>query len=189
MPAGTGDRFGAMQRIACLLIGITTACGGGTESGPADLTGTTPPGKSVGARVFSGADGAGNQVRGWKLEFFEQGPGADCLSAKTILVASVAIYTNQPADSSDAHAILMAPGDIPIVMENPPTVAGNAAANMGGKGVTITSGIVTISEFHLTDVMHADRIKGTITAGGTDGTGNPVSVAGSFDAPYCPEED
>ncbi len=177
-----------MQRIACLLIGITAACGGGTDSGPATLTGTNPPGKSVGARVFSGPDGNMNNVLGWNLEFFEQGPGADCLSAETTVVAKVGIYTNQPADGSKEQATL-AIGDIPIVTTSPPSVAGNAAATMGAEGVVIMSGIVSITEFHLVDLTHADRIKGTITAGGTDGSGNPVSITGTFDAPYCPEED
>jgi len=179
-----------MQRIACLLIGITAACGGGTESGPAALMGVTPPGKSVGARIFAGPDGAGNNVLGWKLEFFEQGPGADCLSADTKVVASVGIYTNQP-DTGDkkAQAILVI-GEVSIVTMSPPLVNGNYAATMSAKGVVITSGLVSITEFHLTDATHADRIKGSITAGGMDGgTGETINVTGSFDAPYCPEED
>lgn len=177
-----------MQRIACLLIGITAACGGGTDSGPAELTGVVPPGKSVGARTFHGLDGNMMDVLGWKLEFFEQGPGADCLSSETIVVASIGIYTNQPYDGVKPQAILLT-GEIPIVPTSPPPVAGAAAATMSAKGVAITSGQLTISEFHLVDTMHADRIKGTIVAGGMDGTGNPISVNGSFDAPYCPEED
>lgn len=178
-----------MQRFACLLIGITAACGGGTDSGPATLSGIDPPGKSVGARLFSGPDSAGNQVLGWKLEFFEQAPGADCLSADTKVVASIAIYTNQADDGSKEQAIL-ATGDIAIVKENPPTVNGNAVATMGTKdGIVIQSGIVTISEFHLTDLTHADRIKGTVVAGGMDGgTGQAISLSGDFDAPYCPED-
>ncbi|HEU4614807.1 MAG TPA: hypothetical protein VFS15_22095 [Kofleriaceae bacterium] len=176
-----------MQRFACLLIGITAACGGGTDSGPAMLTGVNPPAKSVGARLFSGPDAAGNQVLGWKLEFFEQAPGADCLSADTKVVASLAIYTNQADDGSTDQAIL-ATGDIPIVKENPPPVNGNAAATMSAKDLVIMSGIVSISEFHLTDLTHADRIKGTVAAGGMDGgTGQAVSLSGDFDAPYCPE--
>jgi hypothetical protein len=177
-----------MQRLACLLIGITAACGGSdTDSGPASLTGVSPPPMSVGARIFEGADGAGNMVMGWKLEFFEQGPGADCLSADTKVVAAIGIYTNQPAGSKP-QAILPT-GDIPIVMTSPPTVAGNAAATMSAKGVVINSGLVTITDFHLTsDQMHADRIKGTVNAGGMDGTtGQSVPVTGEFDAPYCPE--
>ncbi|HEY5951577.1 MAG TPA: hypothetical protein VIV40_39055 [Kofleriaceae bacterium] len=176
-----------MQRIACLLIGITAACGGGTDSGPASLTGTTPPGKSVGARTFEGADGAGNMVLGWKLEFFEQGPGADCLSEDTKVVASVGIYTNQAAGSKP-QAILPL-GEVPIVTTSPPVVNGQYAATMSAQGVVITSGAVSITEFHLTpDAMHADRIKGMVNAGGMDGgTGASIAVTGAFDAPYCPE--
>jgi hypothetical protein len=177
-----------MQRIACLLIGITAACGGGTDSGPAELTGVVPPGKSVGARTFHGLDGNMMDVLGWKLEFFEQGPGADCLSSETKVVASIGIYTDQLYDGVKPQAILPT-GEIPIVAASPPPVAGRAAATMSAMGVAIVSGQLTITEFHLVDTMHADRIKGTIVVGGMDGTGNPVSVTGSFDAPYCPEED
>jgi hypothetical protein len=178
-----------MQRFVCLLIGITAACGGGTESGPASLTGTIPPGKSVGARLFEGPDGEGNMVLGWKIEFFEQGPGADCLSAETKLVAAIGIYTRQAA-GSQPQALLEVGVGIPITTMTPPIVNGHAAANMSGEGVVIQSGLLTITEFHLLpDAKHADRIKGTVSAGGNDGTGNPVQVDGTFEAPYCPEED
>jgi len=176
-----------MQRLACLLLGIAAACGGGTESGPANLTGVMPPAKSVGARTFIGDDGNMVRVHGWKIEFFEQGPGADCLSSETKVVASIGIYTNQP-DDGRAQGIL-AIGDIPIVPVNPPPVAGAAAAFMSAKGVTIQSGLVMITEFHLVDVTRGDRIKGEIVAGGMDGAGGDVSVTGTFDVPYCPEEE
>ena len=139
-----------MQRIACLLIGITAACGGGTESGPATLTGTTPPGKSVGARVFEGADGEGNQVLGWKLEFFEQGPGADCLSAETNVVASIGIYTRQAAGGTQPQALLDVGVTIPITVMSPPIVNGHAAATMAAEGVVIQSGTLIFTEFHRT---------------------------------------
>jgi hypothetical protein len=177
-----------MQRIACLLIGICAACGGGTESGPANLTGVMPPAKSVGARTFTGLNGNMMDVLGWKLEFFEQGEGADCLSEDTNVVASIGIYTTQANDGMDGHALLQI-GDIPIVTTSPPPVNGAAAAVMSAEGVIITSGVLTLTEFHLSDTTHADRIKGTVTAGGMDGTGVAVSVTGTFDAPYCPEED
>ena len=60
---------------------------------------------------------------------------------------------------------------------------------MSAMGVVSVQGLLTITEFHLSDTTHADRIKGTVTAGGTDGAGGGVSVTGTFDAPYCPEED
>lgn len=178
-----------MQRIACLLIGITAACGGGgTDSGPANLTGVMPPAKSVGARTFAGPDGNGMNVRGWKLEFFEQGEGADCLSSETKVVARIGIYSNQPDDGMDVHALLQV-GDIPIVVASPPPVNGAAAATMSAEGANMIQGLVSITEFHLSDATHGDRIKGTVTAGGMDGTGGGVSIMGTFDAPYCPEED
>jgi len=177
-----------MQRLACLLIGITAAaCGGGTDSGPADLMGTTPPGKSVGARTFAGAEGNGMNVLGWKLEFFEQGPGADCLSTDTKVVARIGIYTNQLDDGVKPQALLQI-GDIPIVPQSPPPVNGLAAATMSAEGVNGLTGLVTITEFRLSDAMHGDRIKGSVNAGGMDGTGNPIAVTGTFDAPYCPED-
>jgi hypothetical protein len=111
-----------MQRIACLLIGITAACGGGTESGPANLTGVTPAAKSVGARTFAGPDGNMMNVLGWKLEFFEQGEGADCLSTETNVVASIGIYTSQLDDGVKPQALLQV-GDIPIVAESPSRTA------------------------------------------------------------------
>ena len=177
-----------MQRLACLLIGITAAAcgGGGTDSGPATLMGTVPPGKSVGARTFAGKDGNMVDVLGWKIEFFEQGPGADCLSSDTKVVARIGIYTSTPDDKMTDQAILKV-GDIPIVTTSPPPVSGDAAATMSAEGVNGLQGVVSITEFHLADIKHGDRIKGTVTAGGMDGTGNPISVTGTFDAPYCPE--
>jgi hypothetical protein len=176
-----------MQRIACLLIVLSAACGGGTESGPATLSGVIPAPKSAGARVFEGADGEGNMVLGWKIEFFEQAPGADCLSEDTKVVAAIGIYTRMAAGTQD-QAILPL-GSIPIVVQSPPVVNGNYAANMSAMGVTIQSGAIALTEFHLKDLAHADRLKGDVTAGGMDGMGNGVSVMGNFDVPYCPEED
>jgi hypothetical protein len=177
-----------MERIALLLIVLAAACGGGTESGPATLTGVMPAPKSAGARIFEGADGEGNTVMGWKIEFFEQAPGADCLSEDTKVVAAIGIYTRQAA-STTSHPLLDKGTTIPIVTQSPPVVNGSAAANMSAMGVTIQSGALTLTDFHLTDPMHADRLTGTVSAGGTDGTGNSVAVTGDFDVPYCPEED
>jgi hypothetical protein len=176
-----------MQRIACLVIALTAACGGGTESGPATLSGVMPAPRSAGARVFEGADGEGNMVLGWKIEFFENSPGADCLSEETKVVAAIGIYTRMTAGTQD-QAILPL-GSIPIVTQSPPVVNGNYAANMSAMGVTIQSGAINLTEFHLVDIAHADRLKGDVVAGGKDGTGNDVSVMGNFDVPYCPEED
>jgi hypothetical protein len=178
-----------MQRIACLLIGITAACGGGgTDSGPANLTGVTPAAKSVGARTFNGPNGNMVDVLGWKLEFFEQEPGADCLSSDTKVVASIGIYSSQPNDGVKPQALFQI-GDIPVVTTSPPPVTGQAAATMSAMGAINLQGIITLTEFHLSDAMHADRIKGTVNVGGQDGNGGGVSVTGTFDAPYCPEED
>ena len=177
-----------MQRLVSLLIVITAACGGGPETGEATLSGAMPPVKSASAKTFSGADGAGTMVLGWKIELYEDSPGADCLSDETNVVASIGIFTNQAAGSKPQA--LLQTGGISIVTMSPPTVIGNAAATMGVMGVSNVVGQVIVDEFHLTpDAMHADRIKGTISAGGTDsGTSADVSLTGTFTAPACIED-
>ena len=176
-----------MQRLACLLIGITAACGGsGADTGAASLTGVIPPVKSASASVFTGPDAEGNMVMGWTIDLFEDGPGADCASEESNVVASIGIFTNQ-AEGSKPQAILPT-GGISIVTTSPPSLAAAAqVATMGAEGIASIQGLVTITEFHLTaDAMHADRIKGTIAAGGSDaGTGEGVSLTGEFVAPFC----
>jgi len=173
-----------MQRLACLFLVVTAACGGGTETGEASLTNTMPPVKSAAAKPFSGPDGGGMMVLGWKVELYSNGPGADCTEASK--VGTIGIYTNQAA-SSGPQALLNT-GDITIVTTSPPTAIGSAAvANVSVNGLSITGGIVSLTEFHLTaDAKHADHMAGTISAGGTDGgTGMDVTVTGMFDAPVC----
>jgi hypothetical protein len=141
--------------------------------------------KSASAKPFKGADGAGMMVLGWKIELYKDEPGASCTDASR--VGTVAIYSNQ-ADSSGPQALLMT-GFITIVKDSPPTVIASAAANLSLDGVSVTGGGVTLTEFHLTaDAKHADRIAGTISAGGTDGgTGADVTLEGMFTAPICEE--
>jgi hypothetical protein len=175
-----------MQRIACLSFVLFAACGGGTETGEASLSASMPPAKSAAAKPFSGPDGSGNMVLGWKIELYADGPGADCLSEDLDKVATVGIYTMK-TEADGPHAMLSV-GGIPIVTEAPPTVLGNAAANMSVDGVTVNTGLVTISEYHLApDAKHADRVAGSVSAGGTDGTGADVTVEGTFTAPVCEE--
>ena len=175
-----------MQRLVGIFIAVTAACGpNGTDTGTGMITGVTPPGKSATVRTFEGPDAEGNKVMGWKLEFFDQGPGADCLSSDVKVVASVGIFTNQAAGSKP-QAILQT-GDISIVTQSPPSLMSSAtAATMGAIDVSNIMGIVSIEEFHLTpDAMHTDRIKGTVTAGGQSNTGGDVALNGTFDAPLC----
>jgi hypothetical protein len=176
-----------MQRFACLLIGITAACGGsGADTGEASLSGLTPPVKSAAASVFTGADGDGNMVMGWTIDLFEDGPGADCASSETNVIASIGIFTNQAAGSKPQPILPV--GGISIVTMSPPSLTASAnVATMGAENVASIVGQVTITEFHLTaDAMHADRIKGTIAAGGKDaGTGADVLMNGEFTAPFC----
>ena len=174
-----------MQRLACLFLVLTAACGGGADTGPASLTGVDPAVKSSAAIPFSGPDGAGTAVLGWKIELYANDPGSDCLSEDINVVASIGIFTNQP-EGSKPQAILQT-GGISIVTMSPPTAQGGAVATMGVDGVADVVGLVTISEFHLTpDAMTADRISGTISAGGNNaGTGEPVALTGDFMAPLC----
>jgi hypothetical protein len=147
--------------------------------------GPTVATKSATATAFFESDAGGTMVRGWTIDFFEAGPGADCTDSGLKVSASLGIWTNQAADGHEV-ATLQTSSDITIVKENPPTVNGNAVATMGTKdGIVIQSGIVTISEFHLTDLTHADRIDGTINAGGTGDGGTGVAVTGTFMAPVC----
>lgn len=173
-----------MQRLACLFLVVTAACGGGTETGEASLSNTMPPVKSAAAKPFTGADGAGMMVLGWKVELYSNDPGSDCTEASK--VGTIGIYTAQAA-SSGPQALLNT-GDITIVPTAPPTAIGTGyAANVSVNGLSISSGIVNLSEFHLTaDAKHADHMTGTINAGGTDaGTGMDVTVTGMFAAPVC----
>lgn len=178
-----------MQRLACLSLVLFAACGGGgAETGEASLSVVMPPVKSAAAKTFTGADGAGNMVLGWKIELYADGAGADCLSEDLDKVASVGIYTNKTA--ADGPQALLNTGGITIVTMAPPTVIGSAAANLSVDGVAVTSGLVSITEFHLLpDAKRADRIAGTINAGGMDGgTGADVNVMGMFTAPVCEAE-
>jgi hypothetical protein len=161
------------------------ACGGsGFESGTAMLTSIKPAPMSASAVSFVGADGSGKMVLGWTIDFFEQGAGADCQSQDVHVVASVGIFSNTVDDGTHKKAML-ATGDIVIVATSPPTVQGNAAATMGATGINSIVGTVTITEFHLRPDLSADRINGTINAGGTDSTGTAQSITGTFMAPVC----
>lgn len=176
-----------MQRIACLSLVLFAACGGGgTETGEASLSNTMPAAKSSAAKPFTGADGAGNMVLGWKIEFYADSPGTGCLD-DVKKVATIGIYTNKT--TADGPHAMLAVGGISIVTEAPPTVLGNAAANVSMDGVEVKNGLVSITEYHLAaDAKHADRITGTINAGGTDtGAGTDVTIDGTFTAPVCEE--
>jgi hypothetical protein len=175
-----------MQRLVWALLVIGAGCGGSTGTGAATLSGT--PVKSAAASVFTGADGGGNMVLGWKLELFEGGPGTECLDEEAKIAGSIGIFTNQPGGSKPQA--LLPTGGISIVTMSPPMVVGNAAATMGLDGIADIAGIMEITEFHLLpDAMHADRIKGTITASGTNaGTMEAVALNGMFEAPVCVED-
>jgi hypothetical protein len=175
-----------MQRLACLTFVLFAACGGGTSTGEATLTGTMPEVKASAAETFVGPDAAGNKVMGWSILLYENAAGGDCLEGT--VVAKVSIFTNQ-AEGSKPQALLSNGDSISIITESPPTIASSAAANMGVEGVSNVVGLVQITDFRLTpDAMHAEYIQGTISAGGYGPNEESVSLTGMFDAPICTEE-
>jgi hypothetical protein len=175
-----------MQRLACLALVITAACGGGTATGEATLSGLPASVKASAAETFSGPDAAGNNVLGWNILFYENEPGGDCLEGT--VAAKIGIYTSQ-AEGSAPNAILQQ-GGISIVTTNPPMApAGQAVANMGVEGVSDVMGIIQITDFRLAaDAKTAVSITGTVTAGGYDANSEGVTLNGTFTAPVCEEE-
>ena len=172
-----------MFRLACLFaVSTVAACASGFTTDAASITGT--PVMSSAATSFIGADAGGNMVMGWTIDFYSEGPGADCKDDKVIPVASIGIYTSQMQDATHKKAMLQI-SDISIVTQSPPSVAGNAAATMGADGFSMIGGIVSISTFHLRADLSADRIEGTISAAGTDSNGTAQSLTGMFKAPVC----
>lgn len=160
------------------------ACGGGAGTGEATLMGPTVATKSATATAFFDADAAGNMVRGWTIDFFEAGPGADCTDGSLKVSASLGIWTNQPVDGHKV-AELQSASTVIIVKDNPPTIVSEFAATMGAEGVGGIVGTVDIGEFHLDASGNPDRIDGTINAGGTASSGGSVAVTGTFSAPVC----
>lgn len=173
-----------MNCLACVVIALAAGCGGsGFSTGTATLTGVSPAPMSASATSFNDADGAGTMVMGWKISFWEQGDGADCQSTDTHRSAAISIYTKQPVVSGKKATLEL--GDVAIVTDAPPTVAGTAAATMGAEGVGQIVGSVSITTFHLRADLSADEIKGSISAGGSGSGGAGVAISGSFDAPVC----
>lgn len=171
-----------MQRLALLSVVLATAAcgGGGSDTGTATLSNADVMASAI--EPFVGADGAGNQVQGWTILFYKDKPGGDCKSGT--VTAKIGIYTNTPDGSGDQA--LLSTGGITIVEEAPPTLLGNAAANMNAMGVGEITGLVEITEFHLTpDAMHADHMSGNVSAGGYDENNAGVSLMGTFEAPIC----
>src|SRR5262245_30691286 len=121
-----------MTRLACLLI-VIAACGGGTPTEKASLTGAMPAIKSSAAKPFTDTEGNGKNVLGWDIELYEDKPGADCTSSDTNVVANLAIFTNQAAGSGPMA--LLEVGGIIIVPVPKPPVNGTAAAALGVMGV------------------------------------------------------
>jgi hypothetical protein len=173
-----------MQRLAALFLVVLAACGAsgaGTEA--ATLSGISPTIKSSFAQSFTGPDGGGTMVLGWTINFSDSGPGADCKSGDTHIVASIGIFTNQAAGS--AKVATLDTGDVAIVAASPPTVQGNAAANMGAMGVSNILGNVSITAFSKNTGGDVIEIDGSVIAGGLDGNQSSVSIGGNFVASIC----
>jgi len=171
-----------MYRLAALLA-VLVACSSGFETGPATLTGITPAIMSAGANSFTEADGSGNTVLGWKVEFFSNGSGYDCLSNNADEEADLLIFTNQPPGGG--KKAMLTEGDISIVPDNPPTATAGEAAHFSIDGVSGVSGDVNITYLHLNSSNTMDRIEGTVTSAGTADAGGNTPVNGMFVAPVC----
>ena len=115
------------------------------------------------------------------------GSSNDASSARALTDGDAATVWSEgrPGTGAGEFVVLRAPADIPIVIASPPTVQGQAAANMGAEGVGNIVGTVHIATFHLNAQSKPDEIDGTVSAGGADNTGNGVAVTGTFTAPVC----
>jgi hypothetical protein len=164
-----------MKRLAIFVI-FAGACGGsGYNTDAASLTGVLPSPMSASGTIFTEPS---NTTLGWTIDFFSQGPGTDCMDKDNTIVASIGIFTTQ-TDNGSHMAPMVNDGDILIVAMSPPTIAGQAAANMGATSISDIVGTVTITD------AYKDHINGTVNAGGKDKSGNSVSITGDFKAPLC----
>ena len=168
-----------MLRLApALCFAFVAACSSGFSTGSASLTGITPTIQSAGANSFTMADGSGNMVLGWKLEFFSDGPNADCLSTSLNELADLFIYTQTPASQGGKATIGI--GEIDIVTANPPTFEGNGdLAHFSIDGVHSVAGVIELT-------TSTNKIfEGTVDAAGTGSDGTDVNITGMFNAPVC----
>jgi hypothetical protein len=140
--------------------------------------------KSATATAFFMDDATSTKVRGWTIDFFEAGPGADCTDGSLKVSASLGIWTNQPADGTKP-ATLQSAGEISIITMNPPMINGDAVGVMGAEGIGQIVGSVSIDDFHLDAKGNPDKIMGTINAGGINSAGGSTPVTGTFTAPVC----
>lgn len=174
---------GPLRSLAALVAVALAACGSPYKTGAADLTSISPTVQSAGAVSFTMADGAGNSVLGWELQFFANGAGYDCLSNNADEVADVFIFTQQ----TTGDRATLVPSEVSIVPDNPPTATGNAVAHMAVNGIKQINGVLDLTDVHVnTSSNDIDRFEGTVTAAGTsDATGAGVNITGNFIAPVC----
>ncbi len=174
-----------MHRLACAFVVVAAACGGGTGTGSAMLTGSPAPVKSVFCKPFTGADASGTQRLAWKIDFVEQGPGASCTDSSLKIPASVAVFTSQTPSATAKVANLNDSDEFVITTDVPPTVSGTGAANMAVTGISAISGNVTFTAVDKNPDGSIFEVDGTVQAAGTDANGNNVTLSGTFMAPVC----
>lgn len=175
-----------MHRLALLLV-VLAACGDdGTPTGAASTMGFDTKTKSSYSKPFTGADGAGNTVLGWKIDFTSANSGTGCKADGVKVVATIDIYTSQTKDSGHSVAELTS-GDISITLNSPPTApSGGAIADMGADHLTNLEGTVSLTGVAKSgDGKSIIGLEGTISVGGLDDGGNGVIMSGTFDAPTC----
>ena len=173
-----------MSRLGALLV-VVAACGTQFPTGPADLTGINPAVMSAGAVSFTGSDGSGNIVLGWKLQFFTNGSGFDCLSTSADEVADIDIFTNQ-TPNGNAKAMLVSGQEVSIVPDNPPTAQGGAVAHMPINGIHSVNGGVMLTDVHVNQSSNEiDRFVGMVNAAGTSDAGDTIDITGMFTSPVC----
>jgi hypothetical protein len=172
------------MRLPSILV-LVAACGtSGPPTGAASISNSAPVVMSADSVPFTGADGSGKMVLGWKIELIQQGPGTDCKADTVNVLGNIGVFSNQIPDAQHKVATLTN-GDIVIVRDSPPTVQGTFAATMGLSGVTAISGTVSLDNVGMTLDGKINKISGTVNAGGKDINGNNVMVTGTFVAPIC----
>ena len=174
-----------MLRLGCAFVLVVAACSdNGSGTGKATLTGVSPAATSAYSKTFSGPDGSGTKVLGWKIVFLDDPIGTGCMQSSDKVAATVAIYTSQTG-SAGAIAMLQT-GDISIVPNTPPNVIGTEVADMSASGIGNINGDLNITGIDLSgNGKTVIGLEGTLTAAGTNGAGNAVSMSGTFSALTC----
>ena len=172
-----------MRGIACILLVLAACANDGTPTEAASLSNAMPTVKSAYSKSFKGADGAGTNVLGWKVDFISASAGTGCKADGIKVVGSLGIYTDQTSGS----VAMLTTGDSPVVLDAPPTApAGSQVANMGVLGIANVQGAMTITGVGKSaDGKTVIKLEGMVNVAGTDSNGSTVSLTGTFEAPVC----